>query len=767
MRAGAFVVVLSVSLLSAAALAGEVATQSDQAELSRTQTESQASRTISSNPSGIYFTQETASKGLKAEVPGLINYQGTLTDGDGVTLDTTVSMTFSIYPLSVGGTAVWTETQPAVVVSSGVFNVLLGSVDSIADTVFKDPERWLGVQVGGDPELTPRQRIAAVGYALWAAEADTAEYARSCDGGGGGGGWVDDGNVVRLETVTDSVGIGTTSPSAKLDIQGTLNVGVDDTGYDVNFYGYRAGDRFFWNKDQAALRAGRDSDGTHWDPDSVGYLSVALGDDTKASGGSGATAMGQDTEASGSHGATAMGQLTTASGSHGATAMGYGTTASGDEGATAMGNVTTASGDYGATALGDNTSARGDYGAVAMGYHAVASGNLGCTAIGRLVKAGPAAVTMVLGSGASTDTLINNISGSLMIGFDSDIPTLFVGPSSGVGTTGNVGIGTTSPNEKLQVDGTIKISTTSGHLLLHDTNGGGNWPGIRFTGNSNFLICGDDGSDENFGVYSQFSDNRTYDAKFRVHGKATGNWGKYIELTHDGTDGFIKTDAGGDLVLDPNGNVGIRTVSPVTDLHIVGSDTLGSVMIAPNSNVEDVAELVLAEDNDGTYSMNLKYDGSVNQLQLFGKSGATLYGPHVVVKRDDGKVGIGTANPAADLHVDGDLLVTGAYRGTIGPNAGAPFPRPAYDSGWRAISQDGVLILTHNLGGNVDNYVVDLQFRSDGINAIHHVSYGFREQYDYNYGATYYGLTTESVRVHRMADDPYIDDIRLRIWYYN
>ena len=38
---------------------------------------------------------------------------------------------------------------------------------------------------------------------------------------GGGGGWVDDGTNVRLETDTDQVGIGTTSPGAKLDVMGT------------------------------------------------------------------------------------------------------------------------------------------------------------------------------------------------------------------------------------------------------------------------------------------------------------------------------------------------------------------------------------------------------------------------------------------------------------------------------------------------------------------------------------------------------------------
>ena len=91
---------------------------------------------------------------------------------------------------SVGGAQVWTETQPSVEVTGGIFSVLLGRVNTIADTVFNDPQRWLGVQVGGDPELVPRQRIAAVGYAFWAAEADTAGYARSGAGGGTDNDWV-------------------------------------------------------------------------------------------------------------------------------------------------------------------------------------------------------------------------------------------------------------------------------------------------------------------------------------------------------------------------------------------------------------------------------------------------------------------------------------------------------------------------------------------------------------------------------------------------
>ena len=101
----------------------------------------------------------------QAGVPRLLNYQGKLTTAQGGCVDTNVQITFSIYPDSLSVDPLWTEVQSHVQVKDEVFSVLLGSVDSIPESVFTGDIRYLGVKVEQDSEMRPLKPMVSVAYA--------------------------------------------------------------------------------------------------------------------------------------------------------------------------------------------------------------------------------------------------------------------------------------------------------------------------------------------------------------------------------------------------------------------------------------------------------------------------------------------------------------------------------------------------------------------------------------------------------------------------
>lgn len=84
--------------------------------------------------------------------------------------DSTYSVTFRLYDAAAGGALLWDETQP-IMTSAGLSNVLLGSVTPVTDGDFA-ADAYLSIQVNPDPEFTTRTRIASVGYAFQAGNAD-------------------------------------------------------------------------------------------------------------------------------------------------------------------------------------------------------------------------------------------------------------------------------------------------------------------------------------------------------------------------------------------------------------------------------------------------------------------------------------------------------------------------------------------------------------------------------------------------------------------
>jgi hypothetical protein len=88
-------------------------------------------------------------------------YQGRLTNSSGAPLNSTVNVVFRLYDSS--GTLLWTSATRSVTPVNGLFTVYLGDG---SDPVLPGPTLYLaasiGVTVGGDPEMTPRQPLNTV-----------------------------------------------------------------------------------------------------------------------------------------------------------------------------------------------------------------------------------------------------------------------------------------------------------------------------------------------------------------------------------------------------------------------------------------------------------------------------------------------------------------------------------------------------------------------------------------------------------------------------
>jgi hypothetical protein len=103
-------------------------------------------------------------------VPHLLTQQGRLFDTAGNPESGTMSIHFALYAAATGGASIWSETQ-SVTLDSGYFSTQLGESTTLPTSAFDGSELFVGVTVGTDAEMTPREPVVSVPYALVAENA--------------------------------------------------------------------------------------------------------------------------------------------------------------------------------------------------------------------------------------------------------------------------------------------------------------------------------------------------------------------------------------------------------------------------------------------------------------------------------------------------------------------------------------------------------------------------------------------------------------------
>ena len=189
-------------------------------------------------------------------------------------------------------------------------------------------------------------------------------------------------------------------------------------------------------------------------------------------------------------------------------------------------------------------------------------------------------------------------------------------------STGNVGIGTTASDEKLQVNGILNIvANDSAYTAGYFTKIKSEW------GVSPFII------ESKYGDLIKAED-----------------YGKSLSF-HTGDPATSER-----MRITSAGNVGIGTTAPFSKLHASGTSTSPNLSSAVPTNVS-----AIFSNSDIQYGTMFATAGSgKGYIQQRRTNNATFY--DLIIQPYGGNVGIGTTNPTSKLEVAGDTFIDGGLK---------------------------------------------------------------------------------------------------------
>jgi hypothetical protein len=244
----------------------------------------------------------------------------------------------------------------------------------------------------------------------------------------------------------------------------------------------------------------------------------------------------------------------------------------------------------------------------------------------------------------------------------------------------NVGIGTTAPNAKLDVNGTtylasqvlINGTTNSNTSYMYDANGGSYYQAppalIRLDSASSGSI---EEAPVALFIHNENGSNNTW-TKLSLGSRETAGSGNSVSvagIAAQKTSGTSNSWASGDLylwtknggsqvanmVLKPSGYVGIGTTNPGAKLHVSNGDS-SLALFGPNTSWGAYLYVGASPSVIGTgYAQVISTDGNLHLDSATAKNTYINYYSQTdtFINVQSGKVGVGTSAPQGKLSVDG------------------------------------------------------------------------------------------------------------------